>query len=574
MRGGGRSPGRLGRWWHAACGCLRSAAALSVAVTQLLAAAPASAQGVPGSGPTSVPAAYDPALAGIAYDPAWPKTLLFLADSVVLGIKPAVAKGLPGWQVSYAGRPSLMLVNALEEVRQRTEPMPSVVVIGLGYNTLWSRQNRALSDKFDAAGDELLRILKAKGARKIVWVLLRELTPDMANKGVITSKMLGDYRHYAEINQRLRALKERNPELALADWVTPGRSAGLTVDAVHLNGRGATLMLEIVKPAIGVPDPHAPAATPPVQPAAKVSVLDLGLPPLPPPPAAPDLLPVAQMDNPLGRELPAAERQAPPAPGAVAVTLRPGSTFRECPRCPEMVVVPAGRFTMGAPEGEPDSRDEERPQREVAIPRAFAVGRFEVTFAEWAACVEGGGCLANAAPDDEGWGRGRRPVINVSWEDARAYVAWLSRTTGAPYRLLSEAEWEYAARAGGTTPYATGAAITTKQANFNDGEGADVERGGERYRERSVEVGSFDANAFGLHDMHGNVWEWVEDVWSESHAGGPGDGSPRLQGDDAQRVLRGGSWYRVGSYARSASRHNDVTSTRSNEVGFRVARGL
>lgn len=556
----------------------RSRALCIVAAVHLALTHAVFAQRAPEAAP--VPVAYDPALAGVALDPAWPKTLLFLADSVVLGIKPAVPKGLPDWQVSYAGRPSLMLVNAVDGVRQRKEPMPSVVVIGLGYNTLWSRHNtRTWSDKFDAAADELLRVLKEKGARKVVWVLLRELTPEMVRKGVITSKMLGDYWHYVEVNQRLRALKERNPELALADWVTPGRSAGLTIDAVHLNGRGATLMVEILKPAIGIPTAAAPAppavsmSVPgPAPPLAKEPMLDLV--PLPPLPPAPDLQPMPQAEAPLRQEPPAAEIRPPGASASVVVQLNPGGTFRDCPQCPEMVVVPAGRFTMGAPESEADSRDEERPPRGVTIGRPFAVGKLEVTFDEWAACVEGGGCRSNEAPDDEGWGKGRRPVVNVSWDDTREYLDWLSKKTGMSYRLLSEAEWEYAARGGSTTPYASGMSITTRQANFNDGEGGDVERGGERYRERTLEVGSFAANAFGLHDMHGNVWEWVEDVWSDSHAGGPGNGSARLQGDDTQRVLRGGSWYRVGHYARSASRHSDITNTRSNEVGFRVARGL
>ncbi len=131
---------------------------------------------------------------------------------------------------------------------------------------------------------------------------------------------------------------------------------------------------------------------------------------------------------------------------ASAQGLKPGETFRDCPECPEMVVIPAGNFTMGSPANEPGRYDDEGPRHRVTIPRAFALGRYEVTFAEWDACVQAGGC--SRRPDDWGWGRGNRPVINVSWGDAREYVRWLSRKTGQAYRLPSEAEWEYAARAG------------------------------------------------------------------------------------------------------------------------------
>ena len=157
----------------------------------------------------------------------------------------------------------------------------------------------------------------------------------------------------------------------------------------------------------------------------------------------------------------------------------------------------------------------------MTIARPFAVGKFEVTFAEWDACLSGGGC--SHRPGDAGWGRGKRPVINVSWNDAKAYVAWLSRQTGRAYRLLSEAEWEYAARAGTTTPFSTGRTITSDQANFNSN------RIGQ-YRQQTVPVGLFSANGFGLHDMHGNVAEWVEDCWHENYVGAPVDGSARTSG--------------------------------------------
>jgi formylglycine-generating enzyme required for sulfatase activity len=209
-------------------------------------------------------------------------------------------------------------------------------------------------------------------------------------------------------------------------------------------------------------------------------------------------------------EKPAAVEQKPstppvPAPAPAPTALPAGKTFRDCDVCPEMVVVPAGKFKMGSPAGEEGRSDDEGPRHPVEIAKAFAVGRYEVTFAEWDACVAGGGCNGHQ-PADEGWGRGRRPVINVSWNDAKSYVTWLSKKTGKPYRLLSEAEWEYAARAGTTSPFHFGATITPDQANYD---GTYTYGAGPKgvYRRKTVPVGSFPANDFGLSDMHGNVWE-------------------------------------------------------------------
>ena len=197
---------------------------------------------------------------------------------------------------------------------------------------------------------------------------------------------------------------------------------------------------------------------------------------------------------------------------------------------------------------------------EVTIGRSFAVSKFEVRFADWEACVASGGCASNKSPSDQGWGRGRRPVINVSWNDAKEYVAWLTRKTGQPYRLLTEAEWEYVARAGTTTKYAFGDAITKQQAQFSDS--------------KTAEVGSFPANAWGLHDMHGNVWEWVEDCYQENYNGTLSDGAARLLPNCSLRVLRGGSWYGDPQFLRSANRYRLLPDDRYGIVGFRVARTL
>lgn len=200
--------------------------------------------------------------------------------------------------------------------------------------------------------------------------------------------------------------------------------------------------------------------------------------------------------------------------------------------------------------------------------RPFAVGRFEVTFAEWDACVAEDGCPRADSPTegpghDEGWGRGRRPVINVSWQDANLYILWLSSKTGQRYRLLSEAEWEYAARGGTRSAYGWGRnTISDDDANFNSQFG------------RTVPVGGYPANGFELYDMHGNVWEWVGDCWNQTYSGGPVDGSAWTQGDCSRRVRRGGSWNDTSENLRSANRSRNETGLRDYGIGFRVARTL
>ncbi len=239
-------------------------------------------------------------------------------------------------------------------------------------------------------------------------------------------------------------------------------------------------------------------------------------------------------------------------------TLRSGGTG------PEMVVIPAGSFRMGCVSGV-DCQEDEQPVHQVTIPEWLAVGKYEVTFAEWDACVSAGGC--GHRPGDEGWGRGRHPVMKVSWDDVQEYVRWLSQQTGASYRLLSESEWEYAARAGSRTAYSWGNEIGSGRANC-DGCGSQWDDSG------TAPVGSFSPNAFGLYDMHGNVWEWVQDCWNGSYNGAPSDGSAWQVGDCSGRVLRGGSWINIPRSLRSAFRSWDTTGNRNNNFGFRVARTL
>jgi len=233
----------------------------------------------------------------------------------------------------------------------------------------------------------------------------------------------------------------------------------------------------------------------------------------------------------------------------------------------KMVSIPAGKFKMGSNE-----LDAEQPIHTVSIP-SFLMGETAITFAQWDACVAAGGCKYK--PEDEGWGRGDRPVINVSHDDVtQEYIPWLNKQTGKTYRLPTEAEWEYAARAGTTSAYSTGNCINTSQANYDgnyDWNNCGAKTG--HYEAKTVKVASFAPNAYGLYDMHGNVWEWTQDGWNGDYKGAPEDGSARMTGDCGEFVLRGGSWYGLPNYLRSAFRSWNSASERSLYNGFRLVQG-
>jgi formylglycine-generating enzyme required for sulfatase activity len=250
--------------------------------------------------------------------------------------------------------------------------------------------------------------------------------------------------------------------------------------------------------------------------------------------------------------------------------------FTDCTECPSMVVLPPGSFVMGSPEAEEGRDKDEGPQRKVTIGSPFAVGRFEVTSAEWDACKADGDCddLNVSYPTYNK--ESKAPIVRVTWDDAQAYVSWLTRKTGQQYRLLTEAEWEYAARAGTTTPFSFGSTIMPSQANYD---------GRHEYRENyvgysgAIQVGSFPANAWGLYDMHGNVSELTQDCWNKNYRRAPTDGSAWTAGDCSKRVIRGGHWMRLsttssGGEIRSASRSWTDSTGRYTSVGFRVARTL
>jgi len=260
----------------------------------------------------------------------------------------------------------------------------------------------------------------------------------------------------------------------------------------------------------------------------------------------------------------------------------PGNTFRDCPACPEIMVVPAGEFVMGSTLEETGHLDE-KPQHTVRIAKPFGVGKFEVTFDQWDACTNAGRCPA--AKDDD-YGRGKYPVINVTWRDADGYTKWLSETTGRTYRLLSEAEFEYAARAGtqtawfwGDAPDSWGSRQACEYANTHDEAGKEVHpmyvwshhKCNDGYGENGP-TGSYKPNAFGLHDMIGNVREWVADCFQSGYDGAPSDGSVRPhQGACEKRVVRGGTWLDGPSTSRSAYRYSEAENFSNYQLGFRVA---
>jgi formylglycine-generating enzyme required for sulfatase activity len=325
--------------------------------------------------------------------------------------------------------------------------------------------------------------------------------------------------------------------------------------------------------------PTVPLAPTPVQPPMTTV-------PTTPPPVQPSATPMPA-PAPLAPTPPAvapAQHAATPTPIVVTAlspererVLKPKDTFKECDKCPVMIVVPAGSFTMGSPVNELNRNQNEGPQHGVTFARQFSVGEFALTFDEWDACVADGGCNGYR-PDDQGWGRGRQPVINVSWADAKAYVAWLAKKTGKSYRLLSEAEREYVTRAGTKTPFWWGSSISSSQANYDGnytyGNGVKGE-----YRGQTVPVDTFAPNPWGLYQVHGNVWDWTEDCFhgdyeGPPYAGPPGDGAAWTSDDCSLRVVRGGSWVGGPISLRAASRSGFTTDDRRTGNGFRVARTL
>jgi formylglycine-generating enzyme required for sulfatase activity len=386
-----------------------------------------------------------------------------------------------------------------------------------------------------------------------------------------------DVRHssfHIDMDRLIGGLKARSvgvhaltpPEDAKRNWRrTPALFAGITAMACA----GAAALWFAVTPRL-----HSPTTTSApnqqqtvmTQPVSKLSA-----PPAPEPAPASTPAPVSAPTPAPGRLSPVKVELLTPASERV---LQPNDSFKECASCPIITVLAPGSFTMGSPNTELGRVGSEGPQHLIAIGHRFAFGRFSVTFDEWDACVADGGC-GGYSPADQGWGRGKRPVINVSWNEANMYLAWLSRKVGKTYRLPTEAEREYAARAGTTTPFWWGTSITTEQANYNGNYtyGDDGVRG--EMRGQSVPVDSFLPNPWGLFQMHGNVSEWTQDCWHDNYyTDPPTDGSPWTNPDCKLRVRRGGSIGSPPQVLRSAARLSGPQANEQPFIGFRVVRQL
>lgn len=234
--------------------------------------------------------------------------------------------------------------------------------------------------------------------------------------------------------------------------------------------------------------------------------------------------------------------------------------------------LPAGQYLMGSPSSEQGRDPDEGPQHTVRIEHRLALSETEVTFDDWSACVRDGGCNGYI-PDAEGMGTGRHPVINVSYLDAITFTEWLSRKTGKPFRLPTEAEWEYAARAGSMTAFQNGNCLSSREANI-DARYAYGHCPAEAHGSlnHTLPVSSYHPNAFGLYDMTGNVSEWAEDSWHDNYMGAPSKGGEwRRFGDDTVRMVRGGSFYSTPKHARLANRYVLPANSRNYTIGFRLA---
>ena len=270
-------------------------------------------------------------------------------------------------------------------------------------------------------------------------------------------------------------------------------------------------------------------------------------------------------------------------PSAVSQPRSPGVEFRDCDFCPLMVVVPPGSFRMGSPERETERGAEEGPQHNVTIGYGLAVGKFEVTLAEWKTCVDQGACTAPQKPSYYAASDPRQPVYDLDWNAARKYVQWLAARSGKPYRLLTEAEWEYVARAGSDTArpwgdsadqaclYANVANASSIRETWWKKEWAAPHACEDGHASGTAPVGSYRPNRFGVHDMLGNVWEWVEDCYADSYAGAPVNGSAVQRSACERRVVRGGSWVRFPRHVRSAHRNRGDPAVKGDDLGFRVA---
>lgn len=340
------------------------------------------------------------------------------------------------------------------------------------------------------------------------------------------------------------------------------------------------------------PKPRSTAAKPRIEPKKRATARKSA--PIAQPLTSPPAVLPSGIEAPV-EELPPADQSRPSeATPAIVEQRKPGEVFRDCADCPELVVVPSGNFVMGAAQGPTD----ERPPHKVSIAYPLAVGRYEVSMGEYIRFVdeyeyEGSTCHDVRASEEKQTGTAtwrnpgfpihrRSPVTCVSWDDAKAYIDWLNRKTGQSYRLLTEAEWEYVARAGSAAMYPWGerpddacrlANTHITAATPQQGSVRAVSPCYDTYMYTAA-VGSFQPNAYGLHDLIGNVWEWTEDCYSPNYTGAPGNGAVWEEGDCSRHVARGGGWFSEPAFARSAMRYTTATRYPPNDSGFRIARPL
>jgi formylglycine-generating enzyme required for sulfatase activity len=380
-----------------------------------------------------------------------------------------------------------------------------------------------------------LRLNPARDQAAVAFFLLGETYRQMGE----------DFKARANYEASLQA----NPESQVAAQARD-RLAGKTAAAPS----GATGGMPALPPpptASGLPpapppQPQAQSAPPP-RPALPVPPAAAPRPPAPPQ--------AAQAPRPAPQ---AAPRPAQPPAQPPIDLFKPGTVIKDCEICPPVVVLPLGTFQMGSNSGDGD----EKPVHPVTLQRPIAMGRFEVTYAEYDACLAAGGCRSNVS--DNGWGRGANPVVNVTWTDAMDYARWLSAVTGKRYRLPTEAEWEFAARGG----------AQSEDVQLAKGQGNCDNCGTPFDNRRVAPVGRFPPNPYGLYDMLGNAWEWTLDCWVDNYRGAAPDGAARANGDCSRRVLRGGGYKDGRDSARAANRNKDPITDRDPDNGFRVLREL
>jgi formylglycine-generating enzyme required for sulfatase activity len=343
-----------------------------------------------------------------------------------------------------------------------------------------------------------------------------------------------------------RGILPKDSAYELAFWESIKDSTHISDYEAYLdaypNGRFAALArarIERLRPAAPkseTPEKARPAPVPEAAPK-----------PTPPPPAK-----ASEPVRPAAA--PPASPEKPPGPPATVTEIK------DCPMCPTLVGLPRGAYTMGSNSDDPS----ERPAHGVSLSGPFAIGKYEVTVEQWNACVDAGACQRVSTDPNR---TANTPVRDVSWDDAQQYVAWLSKVSGKAYRLPTEAEWEYAERGGTSSRYWWGEQMRNGNANCKGC--------GEPWRQDGpANVGSFAANAYGLYDMNGSVWEWVSDCWHNSYKGAPSDGRSWDEHDCRVRVIRGGSWRDGPSYMVSSTRFKYDASVRYSQNGFRVARSL